>query len=237
MLRKKRINLRLSIYRKVSKTYTLQLTTILRGGDTMNADFINAVFIHIKLSFSSLIVATMIGGILGILAYKSKILAPILISVMNFFRMVPTLLVLALMMPYIGVGFLPAFIALVILAVPPILISIDTGFKKIDNEIIEAAKGMGMDEKTRFLKVELPQAMPIIFEGIKTASMEVISGAALSAVIGAGGLGDYILTGLNTAETRLLFLGAFPISVIAVGTSLFFDLVDKKLLKAGRGRK
>lgn len=203
----------------------------------MNAEYMNAILVHIKLSFSSLIIAIIIGGVLGVVAYKSKILSPILITIMNFLRMIPTLLILALMMPCIGIGFFPAFVALVILAVPPILINFYTGFKNIDEAIIEAARGMGMDDKTMFFKVELPQAIPIIFGGIKTASIEVISGAALSAVIGAGGLGDYILTGLSIADPIFLLLGAVPISLIAITTTLLFDLADRILIRSGRRKK
>ncbi|GAA0178249.1 hypothetical protein SH2C18_13300 [Clostridium sediminicola] len=203
----------------------------------MYTDFVSSVLIHIKLSFSSLIIAIFIGGVLGILAYKSEILSAVLITMMNFLRMIPTLLVLALMLPYIGIGFFPAFIALVILAVPPILINFYTGFKNIDEAIIEAAKGMGMDEKNLFFKVELPQAAPIILGGIKTASIEIVSAAALSAVIGAGGLGDYILTGLSIADPKYLLLGAVPISIIAIITTLLFDLVHKKVVKTGSDSK
>ncbi|WP_312884182.1 ABC transporter permease [Clostridium psychrophilum] len=124
---------------------------------------------------------------LGILCYKcTKVSQPIM-NLFNFFRIIPSLAVLVLVMPIIGTGFFPALLALVILAIPPILINTYLGINNIDGSI-ESAKGMGMDYKRMLRTIEIPLAMPLIITGVRTSAVEVIASATLASYIGAGGL-------------------------------------------------
>ncbi|MCY6485651.1 ABC transporter permease [Clostridium aestuarii] len=193
-------------------------------------EFWKAVSIHLKISFLALLIGSLIGIALAIFIYKHKKFSALILSISSFIRMIPSLVVLALVMPYLGIGFKPAVMALLILGIPPILINTYEGFKKIDPIVIEAAKGMGMDSKSMFWKIEFPLAMKVAIQGIKTAAVEIIASATLAAVIGGGGLGDFILTGLSIADTKLLVIGAVPVSVLAFLTSFVFSRIEKRFL-------
>ncbi|MCK9912109.1 ABC transporter permease, partial [Microbacteriaceae bacterium K1510] len=132
----------------------------------------------------------------------------------NIGRIIPSLAVLALAMPYVGIGFTPSLIALTLLVCPPILINTVTAFKELDKSVIEAAYGMGMDKARVMRKIEFPLALPVVITGIKTASVEVIASAALAAFIGGGGLGEFILNGIALAQSSLLLVGAIPIALL-----------------------
>ena len=117
------------------------------------------------------------------------------INVANVGRTLPSLAVLALVMPLLGTGFAPSLFALTLLALPPILINTLAGMRGIDPEIVDAARGMGMTRAEILAKIEWPLALPVIFAGLRTAAIQVISGAVLAAFIGGGGLGDFITAG------------------------------------------
>ena len=114
-------------------------------------------------------------------------------------------------MPMLGTGFAPSLFALTLLALPPILINTCTAIRQVDPDIVDAARGMGMTARARSCaSVELPLAMPVIFAGIRTAAVQVVSGAVLAAYIGGGGLGDFITAGIAMMALPQLFVGAIP---------------------------
>jgi osmoprotectant transport system permease protein len=120
------------------------------------------------------------------------------------------------MLPLLGVGFLPALVALTLLAIPPIAITSDLAFRGVPNAAIDAARGMGMTPSQVFTRVEWPVAFPFLFSGIRTAATEVIASAVLASFIGAGGLGEYITTGLHGGDPTYLWTGVVAIAAIAL---------------------
>ncbi|RIL78928.1 ABC transporter permease, partial [Staphylococcus equorum] len=134
---------------------------------------------------------------------------------------IPSLALLGLMIPLFGIGTVPAIIALVVYALLPILRNTYTGVTGVDPSLIEAAKGIGMKPVRRLSKVELPLAMPVIMAGIRTAMVLIIGTATLAALIGAGGLGDLILLGIDRNNTALILIGAIPAALLAI----IFDIV------------
>lgn len=140
---------------------------------------------------------------------------------------IPSLALLGLFIPLFGIGKLPAIIALVIYALLPILRNTYTGIKEVDPSLIEAARAMGMNQRKRLMKVELPLALPVIMAGIRTAMVLIIGTATLAALIGAGGLGDIILLGIDRNNTSLIILGAIPAAILA----LIFDFLLKRFEK------
>lgn len=158
----------------------------------------------------------LLGVSFGIISFKCKKVSSYLMNLFNFFRIIPSLAILVIVMPILGVGFVPALVALTVLSIPAILINTYLGFNNIDPAIIEAAQGMGMNEKELLLKVEIPLALPIIITGIRTASIEVISSATLASYIGAGGLGDFIFKGLALNDTKLLVIGGATVAVLSI---------------------
>jgi osmoprotectant transport system permease protein len=133
------------------------------------------------------------------------------------------------MIPLFGVGFTPAVIALALLAIAPIAINTDVGFRAVPSAAIDAARGLGMTGAQIFRRIEFPLAFPIVFAGVRTAAAEVIASAVLAAFIGAGGLGEYITTGLQANQPRLLWLGVGTVAAIALAVEFVLALAQRRL--------
>src|SRR5690625_1320203 len=168
--------------------------------------FLEELQVHLLLSFAALILGTIICIPLGIWCAKQPSIASTVMNTVNSIRVIPSLAILVIMLPIIGTGFLPAFIALTILACPPILINTFLGFRNIDDAVMESARGMGMSEKVILRKIEFPLAMPLMIAGIKTASVEVLASASLAAFIGGGVAGTFSNNGLSMFSI-LVWLG------------------------------
>ena len=155
------------------------------------------------------------------------------ITLANIGRTLPSLAVLALVMPILGTGFAPSLFALTLLALPPILINTCTAIRQVDPDIVDAARGMGMSRAEIVRGVELPIAMPVIFAGIRTSAVQVVSGAVLAAYIGGGGLGDFITAGIAMMALPQLLVGAIPATLLSIGTDQLFGHLQKSLTPRG----
>ncbi|ATD30985.1 ABC transporter permease/substrate-binding protein [Macrococcoides bohemicum] len=190
-------------------------------------ELLQTLFEHIQLSFIALLIATLIAIPIGIwLTRHTKIAEPI-INIAAIMQTIPSLALLGLMIPFFGIGRVPAIIALVIYALLPILRNTYTGIKEVDPSLKEAAQGIGMNTYRQLKNVEIPIAMPVIMAGIRTAMVLIIGTATLAAFIGAGGLGDLILLGIDRNNMNILLLGAIPAALLA----LLFDFVLKRMEK------
>lgn len=185
-----------------------------------------ALIEHIQLSFISLLIAAVIAIPLGIYLTKTKKLAEIIINVTAVLQTIPSLAILGLMIPIFGIGKVPAVIALVIYALLPILRNTYTGIKEVDSSLLEAADGIGMKPMRRLFKVELPLSMSVIMAGVRTAMVLIVGTATLVALIGAGGLGDLILLGIDRNNTELILLGAIPAAILAILLDLVLRLIQ-----------
>ena len=191
-------------------------------------ELIKAIIEHIKISFLALIIALLIAIPLGIyLSYHKKI-AEIIIGITAILQTVPSLALLGLLIPFVGIGGVPAAIALVIYALLPILRNTYTGITEVDPVYMLASRAMGMNELQQLIKIQIPLAMPVIMAGIRTATVLIIGTATLASLIGAGGLGSLILLGLDRNNNSLILLGAIPAALLAV----LFDFILKKFEKA-----
>ncbi|MCA1669280.1 MAG: ABC transporter permease, partial [Thermomicrobia bacterium] len=140
---------------------------------------------------------------LGTITARSRVASVTIINTFNALRVIPSLAILFLALPYFGLSLKSAVLALTILALPPILINTDAGFRNIDPAIRESAYGMGMSRREVLRRIEFPLAMPVIIAGIRTATVEVIASATLAAFIGGGGLGDFITLGFATYDNAI----------------------------------
>lgn len=186
-----------------------------------------ALFEHIQISFIALLIAVFISIPLGIYLTRKEKFAEGIIGISAILQTIPSLALLGLFIPLFGIGKLPAIIALVIYALLPILRNTYTGIKEVDPSLVEAATAMGMNTQKRLLKVELPLAMPVIMAGIRTSMVLIVGTATLAALIGAGGLGDIILLGIDRNNSSLIILGAIPAALLAI----LFDLLLRKMEK------
>ncbi|MFC4617722.1 osmoprotectant update ABC transporter permease/substrate-binding subunit OpuFB [Camelliibacillus cellulosilyticus] len=186
-----------------------------------------ALFEHIQISFIALFFAVLIAIPLGVYLTKKQKMAEGIIGVTAVLQTIPSLALLGLLIPLFGIGKVPAIIALVAYALLPILRNTYTGIKEVDPSLIEAARAMGMNPRKRLLKVELPLAMPVIMAGIRTAMVLIVGTATLAALIGAGGLGDLILLGIDRNNSALIVIGAIPAAILA----LLFDFLLRRFEK------
>ncbi len=186
-----------------------------------------ALLEHIQISFIALFFAVMIAIPLGIFLTRKKAVAEGVIGASAVLQTIPSLALLGLLIPLFGIGKVPAIIALVAYALLPILRNTYTGIVEVEPSLKEAATAMGMNTMKRLAKVELPLAMPVIMAGIRTAMVLIVGTATLAALIGAGGLGDIILLGIDRNNMSLIVLGAVPAALLA----LFFDFLLKQFEK------
>ncbi len=195
----------------------------------MSADFIAHVGAHVALAGSALIVALAIGIPLAGVAADRALARGVLLALAGGFRVVPSLAVLTLALPLLGLGFRPALLALVVLALPPILVNTDVGLRAVPRATLEAARGTGMTERQIGARVRWPLALPVVAVGVRTATVEVIASATLAAFIGGGGLGDYIVGGLQTSNLPELILGAVSVAVLALVADAALGYAQKRL--------
>lgn len=182
---------------------------------------------HLLLVTIALVISIVICIPLGIWTSRFRGKANIVINSVNGLRVVPSLAVLFLMVPYMGVGLDTAVVALTILAMPPILVNTDAAFRTISPAVKEAAAGMGMTKHQILRKVEIPLALPIILTGIRTASTEVIASATLAAFIGSGGLGLYVQRGYAMYRPSILLVGAIPVALLTLAAEIFLSSIQR----------
>ena len=180
------------------------------------AHFWQALGQHLVLSLTALAISVLVGVPLGIWISRRARAAEIVINGFGATRLVPSLAILFLALPYLGTGFRPALFALTVLAFPPVLINTYAGIRNVDRAIVEAARGMGMEPNQVLRQVELPIAFPAMIAGIRTAAVEVIASATLAAFIGGGGLGDFVTRGFALYDPRIMLVGALPVALLAL---------------------
>ncbi|MEO5907741.1 MAG: ABC transporter permease/substrate-binding protein [Ginsengibacter sp.] len=186
---------------------------------------------HIGLTFISLLIAVVIGVPLGIfIARKKKFSAPVL-GFTGILQTIPSIALLGFMIPLLGIGAVPAIVALFLYALLPIVRNTFTGITGVDETVIESAKGMGMSSGQVLMKVELPLSMPVILAGIRTATVINVGVATLASYIGAGGLGEFIFGGIALNNTNMILAGAIPAALLAISFDFILSKIQKMNLK------
>jgi osmoprotectant transport system permease protein len=178
-------------------------------------DFTTALSQHLFLTFLSLGISLLLGLAFGIISSRIDWLRKTLMFIANIGRTIPSLAILALALPLLGIGTPPTILALVMIGTLPILINTTVGIRQVDESIKESARGMGMTDLQILTKVELPIAVSIIMAGIRTSAVLLVASATLAAFIGAGGLGDMILRGHALSKDYIILAGAIPATLLA----------------------
>jgi osmoprotectant transport system permease protein len=155
------------------------------------------------------------------------------INVSNVGRAVPSFAILVIAFQIFGLGNYPAFLALTLLAIPPMLTNSYIGVRDVDAEVRDAARGMGMRPRRLLLEIELPLALPLIAAGVKTAAVQVVATATLAALLAGGGLGRYIIDGLGRRDDVQVFAGAALVAALAVAVELAFSVVEQIVTPRG----
>jgi osmoprotectant transport system permease protein len=171
---------------------------------------------HIEISLVALIIAMVIAIPLAVWATRHKKMGEVTLQITSVLQTIPSLALLGLLIPFVGIGTVPAIIALVIYALLPIFQNTYVGLSEIDPAIEEAATAFGMSKTRKLVKVEFPIAMPMIISGIRSALVLIIGTATLAALVGGGGLGDLILLGIDRNNSALTLIGAIAAAVLAI---------------------
>jgi len=157
----------------------------------------------------------------------------VVVAVANGMRAVPELGLLILLVLLLGLRLLPVILALAVLAAPPLLAGAYSGVRNVDPAVVDAARGTGMHEREILTRVELPNALPLIFGGLRAASLQVIATAAVAAYVSFGGLGRYLIDGLGVRDYRQMAAGAVLIAVVALAVEGALALLQRLVVSPG----
>ncbi len=171
---------------------------------------------HVQLTLLSVLIGILVAVPLAVLASRVELLARPLTWLTAIGQTIPSLAILGLTLPFLGIGFRPALFALTIRAILPIFLNAYVGIRNADHAAVDAARGMGTSDLQLLLLVQLPLASPLLFAGIQTATVQNIGVAVLAAYIGGGGLGDLILQGMAMVDPPVLLAGAVPAALLAM---------------------
>ncbi|WP_100010858.1 ABC transporter permease/substrate-binding protein [Lentibacillus sediminis] len=202
--------------------------------DQRQGQLLETTWEHLQISLIALIFAVIISVPLGLLLTRYQRVADPVIGVSAVLQTIPSLAVLAFLIPFLGIGKVPAIVALTIYGLLPILRNTYTGVKEVSPPLKEAATAMGMNSFKRLTKVELPIAMPVIMAGIRTSMVLIVGTTTIAALIGAGGLGELILLGIDRgADINLIILGAIPAALLAIILDIILRGFEKISAKSG----
>lgn len=190
---------------------------------------VRLIWEHIYISGISLILGIIVAVPLGIALTRAGKVADIIMNIVSILQTIPSLALLALMIPIFGVGQLPAIVALFLYSLLPILRNTYTGVKGVNPDLVDAGKGMGMTDWQLIRQVELPQSAPVIMAGIRLSATYVIAWTTLASYIGAGGLGDFIFNGLNLYIPELIIGGTIPVTILALIVDFGLRIVENKV--------
>ena len=187
---------------------------------------------HILLSLTALAAAILLALPLALALVRRPELAEAAVGAVNVLRTVPSLALLVVTLPLLGTGFPPAAVALTLYGLPAILINTYTALREVDPDIVEAGLGQGMTERQLMARIKLPLALPVIFAGIRTAAVQIVSAATLAAFIGGGGLGELITAGMGTLDMPQLIVGGLAVALLAVATEVTFAIAERTMRRA-----
>jgi osmoprotectant transport system permease protein len=202
------------------------------------------LFEHLQISILSVLVASLIAIPIGMYVGHTNRGSGFAINLANIGRAIPSYAMMVIPLPLtltlapvigyepnFGLVFLPPFLAMTFLAIPPLLVGTYAGLRTVDRELIEAGRGMGLKERQILTRIELPIASPIIVGGLRTATLQVIATVTIAAILGGGGLGRFIFDGLNQglAGRPSIYAGAILVTALAVGVDLLLAWVQTRL--------
>jgi len=191
--------------------------------------FGNLIGQHILLSLTAIVLAGVIGLFLGILIAEKDRFSGVVLGIANVFYTIPSISLLGMLIPFIGIGNKTAVVALTIYGIMPMVRNTYAGIKGVNEEVIIAARGMGSTDSQIMWKIKLPLALGVIIAGVRNVVVMTISTTAIAAFIGAGGLGVAIYRGITLYNTALTFGGSLLIALLALVSDLLLGRLEKKL--------
>ncbi|MFA5562346.1 MAG: ABC transporter permease [Eubacteriales bacterium] len=200
----------------------------------ISTELLQGILQHLLLVSAAVGIATLLGVLLGVVAYWVRGLGNVLLLAAEIIQTIPSLALLALLMILFGLGNTTLVVGLVLYALLPIMRGTHTGLQNISPHLREAARGMGMSRLQRLFGVELPLSFPLIFSGVKIALVNSLSVAVMGVLIGAGGLGGIIYRGIQSLQMQRILLGAVPVVLMALLLEYGMSFVEKWLTNTRR---
>jgi osmoprotectant transport system permease protein len=191
---------------------------------------------HVRLSVIALVIAMLVALPVALVLGHTGRGGFLAINAANVGRALPSLALIAIALPFLGLNDASTIFALVLLGVPPILTNTYVAVREVDRDIIEAARGMGMSGGGILRSVELPLAAPVMMSGIRTAAVQIVATATLAAVIAGGGLGRFIVDGFATRNNPSVVTGAVAVALLTILTELGLGAVERVVTPRGVSR-
>lgn len=206
----------------------------------------NRLLEHLAISLLAVLTASALALPLGFYIGHTGRLQLLGINIANIGRAIPSYALMVMLLPVmlglapvlgydprLGLRFLPVFLAMVLLAIPPILVATYAGLRDVDPELTESSRGMGLTERQILLQVELPLALPVIVGGFRIALLQVIATATIGAFLAGGGLGRFIIDGIYRRDDGMLYAGVLLVAVLAIGTDILLSWLERRLTPRG----
>lgn len=188
---------------------------------------------HVTMSVAALATAIALALPVGLVLGHTGRGGPLAVNLSNLGRAVPSFAIIVLAASIVGIGAKPAFIALVALAIPPMVTNTYTAIRGVDPEVREAAIGMGLTGSQVLRRVEVPMGLPLIMAGLRTSGVQVVATATLAALVGWGGLGRYIIDGLATRDFVEVFVGSVLVAVLSLLTEVGLARLQRAVVPTG----
>ncbi len=196
-------------------------------------DIFGALIQHMKITGIAVAFAILIGVPIGVWISKKKSIAGFVLGIANIMQTIPSLALFGLIIPIMGIGFKPSVFVLLLYALMPIIKNTYIGITTVDAAVIEAGRGMGMTRMQILKIIEVPLALPMIMGGIRISTVINIGTATIAALIGAGGLGDFIFRGISMADNQMILSGAIPTALLALFMDTLLNFVELKITPQG----
>lgn len=209
---------------------TRVITYLNRRGDLVW----DLVLEHLWLVIVSISIAVVISVVLGVFISYYSGPAAIVLTICQVLMTIPSMAMLAFMVPFFGIGFTTGVVALILYSLLPIVRNTYTGIKEISPAIVESAVGMGMTEWHVLTKIKIPLARPVIMAGIRTATVMIVGIGAIAAYVGAGGLGELIFQGISRSNEPMIIVGALGVSIIALAFDFILSWGERRLMAASK---
>jgi osmoprotectant transport system permease protein len=198
----------------------------------------NRMWEHIQISVFAVVVAAVIALPIAVWLGHYRRGGQLAVATVNIGRAIPSFAIVALALPItirlgLGLGFWPTFLALFVLAIPPMFANAYTGVRNVDPALVEAGRGMGMTDRELITKVEVPMASPIILAAVRVVAVQVVATATLGALVAWGGLGRYIIDGFATQNNVMVFAGGLLVALLAIVTEVLLGALERRVVPTG----
>ena len=201
--------------------------------DVYGMKLLNAIGTHLLYVFVSVTAGFFLGLTIGILLSRAPRCSKVVLPILSIFNTIPGIVFIGILFLYLGMKPITAIVALSIYAMFPVMKNAFVGLTGVEKQYIEAAKGCGMSKRQSLFRVELPLAMPTIIGGLRLATIYTVSWAVLAAMIGLGGLGEFVYQGIGSNNNTLILLGAAPSAIIAITLGLLIDRLQRAVTPRG----